>query len=108
MTLFEYIVQCTHCLIYLLCTGYERVLSNLVDITDILKLTPSAQAKLTQLYQQNKWLEITDKPNADELVRLALARIKLDPGQYYLFVSMLRDITGLNIIADKITSGEGD
>ena len=96
-----------HCLIYLLCTGYDSVLSNLVAITDILKVSPSAQEKLTQLYQQSKWLEITDKPNADELIRLALGRIKLDPNQYGLFVSMLRGIMGLDIIANKL-SGESD
>ena len=97
----------SHCLIYLLRTGYDRVLSNLVAITEILKSSPSAQEKLTQLYQQSKWLDITDKPNADELIRLALGRIKLDPNQYGLFVSMLRGITGLDIIANKL-SGESD
>ena len=91
-----------------LCTEYSRVLSNLATITDTLKLSPGAQAKLTQLYQQYKWLEITENPNADELVRLALERIKLDPNQYDLFVSMLHGITGLDIIADTITSGESD
>ena len=97
-----------HCLIYPLCTEYDRVLSNLNAITNILKSLPGAQAKLTQLYQQNQWLEITEKPSADELVTLALGRIELDPNQFVLFVSMLRGITGLDIIADKITSGESD
>ena len=87
-------------------TGYDRVLSNLVTITRALKLLPSAQAELTQLYQQNKWLDITDEPNADKLVKLALERIKLDPNQYDLFIAMLRSITGLENITCEITSGE--
>ena len=89
-------------------TGYDRVLSNLVTITKALKLCSSAQAELTQLYQQNKWLDITDKPIAEELVTLALGRIKEDPNQYDLFVAMLRSITGMENIANKITSGETD
>ena len=97
-----------HCLICLLYTEYDRVLSNLVAITNTLKSTPGAQAELTKHYQQNKWLDITENPNADKLVTLALERIKLDSSQYGLFVSILRCITGLDTIADKITSGESD
>ena len=86
-------------------TGYDRVLSSLVAITKALKLPSSAQAELTQLYQQNKWLDITYKPSADDTT-LALGKIKLDPSQYDLFVAMLRSITGMENIANKITSGE--
>ena len=92
--------------LYCIHTGYDRVLNNLVDITRALKLLPSALAELTQLYQQNRWLDITDKPNADELVTLALERIKVDPNQYDLFVAMLRSITGMENIVHKVTSGE--
>ena len=69
-------------------------------------MLPSAQTELTQLYQQNRWLDITDKPNADELVTLALGRIKVDPSQYDLFVAMLQGITGMENITHKVTSGE--
>ena len=88
--------------------GYDRVLSNLVTIARALKVLPSAQTKLTQLYQQNRWLDITDKPDADKLVTLALERIKVDSNQYDLFVSMLHSITGMEDIAHKVTSGEID
>ena len=88
--------------------GYERVLCNLVDITIGLKVLPRAHTQLTQLYQQNRWLDITDKPNADELVKLALGRIKVDPNQYDLFIAMLQGITGMENIAHKVTSGESD
>ena len=91
---------------YYIHTGYDRVLSNLVAITKALKLIPGARVELTQLYQQNKWLDITDKPSTDELVTLALGRIKEDPNQYDLFVAMLHSITGMENIANKITSGE--
>ena len=69
-------------------------------------MSPGALTELTQLYQQNRWLDITDKPNADELVTLALERIKVDPNEYCLFVAMLRSITGMENIAQKVTNGE--
>ena len=69
-------------------------------------MLPSAQTELTQLYQQNRWLDITDKPNPDELITLALERIKVDSNQYDLFVAMLQGITGLESIAHKVTSGK--
>ena len=87
-------------------TGYDKVLCNLVNITRALKLSPGAQAELTQLYQQNRWLAITDKPNPDELVRLALERIKEDPNQYNLFVAMLSSITGMENITHKVLNGK--
>ena len=87
-------------------TGYDRVLRAKTKILEALACQPGAQAKLTHLYQQNKWLEITDKPNADELVTLALGRIKQDPHQYDVFVTMLSDIMGMDIVTKKIRSGE--
>ena len=87
-------------------TGFDSVLSNLVDIVRSLKLSRGARVKLTLHFKQNKWLEITENPTEDELVTLALERIKQDPSEYDLFVSMLCDIEGMDQIARKITSGE--
>ena len=87
-------------------SAYDRVLNSLVTITRALKLLPGAQAQLTQLYQLNRWLDITEKPNADELVTLALEKIKVDSNQYDLFFSMLRSITGMEDIVRKVTSGK--
>ena len=71
-------------------------------------MQPGAQAALTLHYQQNKWLAIDEDPSSETLIRIALTRIEHDPKQYDLFVAMLRSITGMGFIADKITSGESD
>lgn len=86
--------------------GFDSVLSNLVDIVRALKLSHGARAKLTLHFKQHKWLEITENPTEDELVALALERIKQDPSEYDLFVSMLCDVEGMDLIARKITSGK--
>ena len=85
------------------CTGYDKILRNLVAITRALKLTHGAQEKLTLHYKQNEWIDITENLMEDELVTLAL---KQDPNQYDRFVSMLRDIEGMDLIVNTITSGE--
>ena len=69
-------------------------------------MRPGAQAELTLLYQQNKWLGIDEEPSIDKLIKLALTRIQQDPKEYELFVTMLRSITGMGFIADKITGEE--
>ena len=47
---------------------------------------------------------IAGKPTEDELVILALQRIQQDPNQYDLFIDMLRDIPGMDLTVDRITS----
>ena len=88
-------------------TGYDKIRRNLVAITKTLKSTHGAREKLTLHYKQNEWIDITENPLEDELVTLALMRIKQDPNQYDLFVSMLHDIEGMDLVVNTIiTSGE--
>ena len=94
------------CCITFFCTGYDRILRHLVAITRALKLTHGAREKLSLHYKQNEWIDITENPIEDELVTLALMRIKQDPNQYDQFVSMLRDIEGMDLIVNTITGGE--
>ena len=49
-------------------------------------------------------MDITGKPTEDQLVTLALNRIKQDPNQYDLFIDMLRDIPGMDLTVNSITS----
>ena len=88
----------------MLSTGYDRVLSNMDGIISALKLTSDATDKLTRKYKQKGWMNITGKPTEDELVTLALNRIQQDPNQYGLFIDMLRDIPGMDLTVDRITS----
>ena len=41
-----------------------------------------------------------------ELVTLALVRIKQDPSQFDLFIDMLRDTEGMDLIVTTLTGGE--
>ena len=87
-------------------TGYDQVLDKLGDITVALKLNPGARDKLTSLYHQNRWLEITENPDEEKLVRLALVRIKQDPSQFDLFIDMLGGIEGMDVTVKILTGGE--
>ena len=79
------------------------MMSNLIEA---LKLCPGAKDKLTSLYQTHKWLSLAAKPTEDELVKLALERIKLNPSQFDLFIDMLRDTEGMDLIVATLTAGE--
>ena len=87
-------------------TGYHKVLFKLNDITETLKSNSDAKEKLTRLYQQEKWLDVAATPAEDELVKLALDRIKQDPNQFDLFVDMLHKTEGMDLIVKTLTGGE--
>ena len=87
-------------------TGYDTILHKLSDIIKALKLNPGAREKLTSLYQQNEWLAIDESPVEDKLVRVALMRIEQDPDQFDLFIDMLCDIEGMDVIVNKLRGGE--
>ena len=87
-------------------TGYDKVLNQLDDITKTLQLNHCARDKLTRLYQQKEWLDIAARPAADELVKCALDRIKWNPSQFDLFIDMLRDTEGMDLIVTTLTGGE--
>ena len=74
------------------------------DIITTLKANPGATDLLTGMYKQKGWMNTTVHPTEDELVTLALDRIKHDHKQYDLFIDMLRDIPGMDLTVDRITS----
>ena len=77
----------------------------MVDLVTTLKSNSAAKQKLTLYYKEYKWLAITEYPTEDELVTLALMRIKQDPSQYDRFVATLRAIEGMDLIVNAITAG---
>ena len=87
-------------------TGYYKVLNELDYITKTLKLISGAKDKLTRLYQQKEWLGIEARQAEEELVTLALNRIEQDPSQFDLFIDMLRNIEGMDLIVTTLTGGE--
>ena len=74
------------------------------NIIATLKANPGATDMLTGMYKQKGWVIIDVHPTEDELVTLALNRIKHDQKQYDLFIDMLRDIPGMDLTVDRITS----
>ena len=86
------------------CTGYNSVLRHRNGIIADLKTTPGAKLLLTLEYQQKQWIDTTVHPTEDQLVTLALSRIQQDPKQYDVFINMLRNIAGMGLTVDRITS----
>lgn len=78
----------------------------MITITRALKLTDGAKDELILHYITNKWLDAEANPSESELTKLALQKIKQDPSHYNLFIAMLRDTEGMDIIVVKITGGE--
>ena len=88
----------------MLSTGYDKVLKNMNAIITALKINPVAKNQLTGKYEENKWIDIATDPTEKQLVNMALNRIQQDPNQYDMFIDMLRDIPGMDLTADRITS----
>ena len=86
--------------------GYDCVLNNLDRVTSSLRATPGAQEALAVHYKQKKWLDVTENPSVNDLVTLALTRIKQDSSQYDEFLTMLRNIEGMDLIV-KMLYGHG-
>ena len=77
---------------------YKAVLHNM----ETLRMTLGAEDLLLK-FQEKEWLSIASQAKADELIRLALDRIKNDIKDYEVFISMLQAITGLSTVTSKIT-----
>ena len=102
--------KCTHCMNTFpvtQSTGYDFVRCQLVKITGLLRARKPAYEALTLHCKQEGWLEMTGNPTEDELVTLALVKIKNDSRQYDTFLNMLRAIEGLDEIVNAITCGYG-
>ena len=87
-------------------TGHENILKNLVAIKKALTCTEGAKDDLTLHYISQKWLRPNATPSESDLARLAVMKIESDPKQYEVFLEMLRDTEGMDLILVKITGGE--
>ena len=83
--------------------GYKCVLDNIDTIGSSLRANSAAKAALIVKYQEKRWLDETIE-TLDEtgLVRLVLNRISIDDNQYDIFIEMLKDIAGTDVIVDKL------
>ena len=83
---------------------YQSVMAHLDEITKHLKVNRSAKNDLTQKYREKMWIDITENPDEDSLIRLALIRIGTEVADFNVFIDMLNNTVGMNIIVTKIQS----
>lgn len=81
---------------------YKKVLSKIPKITSTLKQVPGAKAQLSELYKKNRWIPMEADATETELVNIALERIQLKSSQFELFVGMLKEITGMDLIVETL------
>ena len=81
---------------------YKAVLSHLEDLTTALRVTSGAEISLLMKFQELSWLPIGAEASAKELVTLALNRIDNDVRDYDVFVNMLKNVTGIGQMVNKI------
>ena len=85
---------------------YQSVLAHLGEITKHLKLNIRAKDDLTKKYQQKSWIEsdVSENPDEDGLIRLALGRISTNTADFNDFIDMLSTTVGMDSIVTKLLS----
>ena len=79
---------------------YKKVQENFSTITEALKATPNARLSLENEFKTLGWLGPAYHPTEEELVIQALERIKQDPSQYKILITMLN---GLDLVIQKLS-----
>ena len=74
---------------------YIAVLDHLQQLTDRLKVLPGAEEALLVKFKMKHWVAITTKDH-DQLILLALDRIKEHAQDYRVFIDMLDNIEGMD------------
>ena len=82
---------------------YQRVKGNMEKIIKALVVTPGAKEVLSIKCKNNNWFQVTANPSEKDLVELVLVRIEHSADQFDVFVSMLKDIEGLDQIVKSLT-----
>lgn len=82
--------------------AYRSVLAHIDAITRCLKANSDAKDALVLKYKQMKWVDVTTILDENKLVSLVLDRISNDAGQYDIFIEMLKEIAGTDLIVDKL------
>ena len=82
---------------------YTSVRRNYESLTQYLDVNVEAKKSLTRKYISEGWLDPVATPSEDKLVSQVMVRIKQDPKQYDVFIEMLKEIAGTNLIVQKLT-----
>ena len=80
---------------------YTVVLKKLQILTERLKCAKEVNT-LLQKFEMQTWIAVGTTATADDLVKLALSRIKDQVTDYDVFIRMLRSMPGVETIADQM------
>ena len=81
---------------------YKIVKANLKNIVGTLKSNTAAHDAMRMSVKSEGWLEVYDKPTAEDLVSIIQNRIELEPSNYAVFMNMLHNTDGMDQIAKKL------
>lgn len=84
---------------------YMKVRKNFSCIIKSLQSIHAARQQMRTKFIEKGWLSLTSKPTEDELVTQALGRIEIDVTQFPVFITILREIQGMDQIVKKMTKG---
>ena len=75
---------------------------NLKDIVGTLMCNTAAHHALRLNVKSKGWLETYEKPTAEDLVSIILNRIEHNASDYSVFMDMLHNTDGMDLIAEKL------
>lgn len=81
---------------------YKCLLKNQGDIVMTLKSLKAAKCKLILKYQEKELIPLTESPTEEQLLVQALDRVRTKATEFRVFVEMLEDIKGLDLIVEKL------
>lgn len=81
---------------------YQKMMSNMEKLITALQVTPGAYDSLSTKCQEKLWYPPSSDTSAKELVLLVIERIRQEASQFYLFISMLEDVIGLDQIVRSL------
>ena len=82
---------------------YVTLLTCLSEITNSLKSLPGGKADLATKFKAEAWISINVEPNEEALLKLVLQRITRKTTQFYIFLRILSNITGMDQAAELLT-----
>ena len=73
---------------------------------ETIKANPSAKESLSIKFKEEEWINITAECTEEQLVRYAIQRVQQDFTNFKIFVGMLQDTPGMDIIVEKLEQKE--
>lgn len=86
---------------------YRKVLAYFETIVETLKANKEAKTSLCLKCIEKKWIKATQDPEPEDLMRIILNRIETDVATYAVFMTMLGEVIGLDLVkrdVEKATS----